>query len=393
MSVRQVASANPAMLQWARSEKGLELDAAAHKAHIRPEKLARFERGEDRPSVPQLRKLAEVYKRPLGVFFLSNTPPTTPGLPDRRTLNSERVATLSSELRMAVRLARYRRELALELFAELGEQPPRVPFAANLSDDPEQLAARVRDWLGATGYPHLSDHRRAYNRWREALETRGVLVFQARTVALEEMRGFALAENPLPVVVTNLADGYPARSFTLLHELTHVLLGQSALCLPPTELEPDDPTETGRIEAFCNRVSGAVLVPREVLEEEIAGDGVPSDEAVQRMARRLGVSREVVFRRLHVLGRVSSDFYRLKRRELQAEFERRPAKPGGRGPSPATLALAVGGRTFTRLVIEAYDEDRITTSEASDYLGVKVPHLARIRHALRTATPYDEEDS
>lgn len=393
MSIRLEANANPAMLLWARKEKGLDIPVAAKKASLKAEKLEKLESGDIRPSVPELRKLADVYKRPLGVFFLEITPPESPLLPDRRTLNSESVSSLSAELKMAVRQARYRREVALDLFQEIGESPLTLPLTVSLGDDAEVLATRIRDWLGADNFGPLADHRLAFNRWRETLESHGVLVFQARQVELKEMRGFALADRPLPVVVANLKDPYPARSFTLLHELAHVLLGESALCLPPSVLEETDSTLTGRVEAFCNRLAGAVLVPSDELLSAYSGGKNPSDETISQVSRRFGVSREVVVRRLLILGRVSVDFYRSKRNEYQAELEARPVRKRGRGPSPSTLAIATGGRAYARLVFEAYDEDRITTSEASDFLGVKVIHFPRIRESLRAQIDESDGDS
>lgn len=58
------------MLVWARKSAGFHLEDAAHKAQVELEILRRWEQGEDRPTVAQLRKLGEVYKRPIAVFHL-----------------------------------------------------------------------------------------------------------------------------------------------------------------------------------------------------------------------------------------------------------------------------------------------------------------------------------
>src|SRR5438309_359002 len=70
------------------------------------------------------------------------------------------------------------------------------------------------------------------NAWIVAVEAHDVLVFQTGEVTLEEMRGFALDERRLPVIVLNAKDAPRGRIFTLMHELTHLMLGQDSVCDP-----------------------------------------------------------------------------------------------------------------------------------------------------------------
>jgi len=59
MTKRIKATINPAVLTWARETAGFDLTAAASKVDIDEEKLAAWETGDDQPSIPQLRKLAD----------------------------------------------------------------------------------------------------------------------------------------------------------------------------------------------------------------------------------------------------------------------------------------------------------------------------------------------
>ena len=74
MSRSVPAIVQPTLLIWAREKSGLQLDAAATKAGIEAATLREWERGEGQPSISQLRKLGEVYKRPIAVFFLAEPP-------------------------------------------------------------------------------------------------------------------------------------------------------------------------------------------------------------------------------------------------------------------------------------------------------------------------------
>ncbi len=73
-SHRVYARVKPELLIWARKRSALGLDAAAKKADILPEVLQDWEKGEAKPTIPQLRKLAETYRFPLMVFYLSEPP-------------------------------------------------------------------------------------------------------------------------------------------------------------------------------------------------------------------------------------------------------------------------------------------------------------------------------
>lgn len=378
---------NPDVLRWARDNAGLSVDDAAKKASVKPEKLAAWETGEGRPSIPQLRKLARVYRRPIALFYLSKPPRTFKPMHDYRRLPGVVAGHETYALRMEMRYARERREIALELLRDLTIEPPSFTFVASLNHDPEKTAADLRAFLDI----HLEDQfswKTQYdslNHWRATLERRGVLAFQTSRVDLDEMRGFSIAERTLPVVVVNGGDSPNARVFSMLHELTHVALRSGGIC--DMEERAKRPPEDDRIEVFCNHVAGAVLVPRDaLLAERNLGSSLTTawpDDVLKQLAGRYGVSREVVLRRLLILGRTTEGFYRRKRAEYAEEWRRRREEHEGFAP-PDVVALGRVGRLFAQLVLESYHQERITSSNVADYLDVKLRHLAGIERQARS---------
>jgi len=97
----------PALLIWARQSAGIALEEAARKAHVDVEVVSEWEEGEALPSIPQLRKLGEIYKRPLAVFFLSEPPQGFDPQREFRRLPGVTPQNESSELRLALRTARF----------------------------------------------------------------------------------------------------------------------------------------------------------------------------------------------------------------------------------------------------------------------------------------------
>lgn len=119
----------PAVLKWARERRFgpkfevLETNWLKSWAEISPTHIADWEKGAAQPTFAQIRKLAEIYKRPLAVFFLDTPPYEKQSPPDLRTIRSEDNKFLSPEALLVIRQARRVQTLAAALSEELGEKP------------------------------------------------------------------------------------------------------------------------------------------------------------------------------------------------------------------------------------------------------------------------------
>jgi Zn-dependent peptidase ImmA (M78 family) len=383
------ALVTPELLTWARQSAGYELADAARKLHVR---LEAWEGGEARPTMVQLRKLGKLYRRPIAVFFLPDSPrgPRQP-LRDFRRLPGEELGVLSPELMLSYRDASERRQAALELLELLDEAPGPFSAKADLGQNPESLGEHIRELLGVT-YDQQKKWYGPYepfNWWRSAIEELGVLAFQMSDVATSEVRGFSISDSPLPAVVVNRNDAPPARVFTLLHELTHVMLRAGGVC--DLDRRSGRRPEEQRTEVFCNYTAGAALMPRsQFLEEPLVlmnKDTVEwDDEYIRRLATAYGTSREAVVRRLLTLGCTEAWFYEKKREQYREERRQRRerarllARQAAREyrRNVAQDAISRTGKPFARIVLEAYHGGAISAVDATDYLSVKLKHLDRI---------------
>lgn len=390
MSASIPALVEPTVLRWARESIGLTPLAAARKIHVPEGRVEEWERGEIQPTVAQLRSAATVYKRPLGVFFLPESPTDFDTMRDFRRLADADVGQWSPELHGEYRRAQTQREYALEL-AELEDEPPPSTWRIDrLPDDDEALATEARKTLltrsplpvptgAASPYDHL-------NAWTAALEEAGVLVLatQRGGVSPKEMRAFSLYFDLLPVIVVNGSDSPRARLFSLLHEYVHLLLHTGGLCDTVTDVRATTPDR--RLEARCNAVAAAIVMPDRVvlaLQTVIARKSAPDSwtyEALRTAAAPFGVSAEAFLRRLLTLGRVSRQFYQARREEFLAAYEDgegRAATGGGNWYRTTARDL---GKGYVRRVADAHRRRVIDSYTAASYLNVKVdqiPQLAR----------------
>src|SRR5437870_120747 len=202
------ALVKPALLAWARERSGLRLEETSAKAKIDVALLRAWEDGTEQPSIAQVRKLGEVYKRPLAVFFLQEPPTGFDAQREFRRLPGVTPQNESPEMRLALRTALFRREAARDLYEQLGEPIPSFDAQADPAENPERVGARIREILGVSWDTQLAWPTAyvALNAWRGALERLGILVFQNGDMSVDEMRGISIPHGPLPVILLNSAD-------------------------------------------------------------------------------------------------------------------------------------------------------------------------------------------
>lgn len=383
-----IALPTPELLVWARQSIGMDHENVATKLKIESEAIQLWETGKEKPTLAQLRRLADIYKRPLAVFYLPERPKDFQPLKDfRRSPHGVQSKRLSSNLMLAIRNAEDRREWALELYETLGEKLPKFSGSLLRIDGVEEAGEKLRETIGmrfAAQSQWHSDYE-ALRNWRAAIETAGVLTFQASGIETDEARGFSVSERPLPVVVANVKDAPRGRIFTLLHELVHVMLNESGICDIADARDGKSPT--ARIETYCNEVASAALFPRKeflssnVVNQHTKGDSEWTDFELQGLSRTFGGSREAALVRLLDLGLTTWEFYEEKRRFFYRQYQKAQETTKGFA-APHAVAISNAGPTFTRLVIEGLNRNRITASDFSDYLQIRVKHLAEIKQEM-----------
>lgn len=371
---------NPELLVWARESAGYDTTSAARRVGVSQDKLESIEAGEMQITYAQLRKAAEVYKRSLAAFFMTVPPPKIDPPRDFRLQPDYASQPLSPALNFEIRKAWKHRDDVIELAQQMGKSLPVFEPTATMRQSPERVANDIRKLLNITVHNQLSwrNSTVALKHWKSAVEAFGVLVFEASRIPVEEMRGASLWNETLPVILLNGADSHTGRAFTLLHEFTHLLLRQGGICdLAPVEFE----SQNAKVEVFCNAVAGAALVPHEVLQQLLTGhhDAEWSMEELDELSKHFKVSKEVVLRRLLILGKTTDGYYRQMRQVFIQEYRQiREKSRGEGGPSPAVMAVRNLGRPFVGLVLSAYHDNMIGLATVSDYLGLKIKHLPRV---------------
>jgi Zn-dependent peptidase ImmA (M78 family) len=387
---------NPAVLVWARESAGLALREAAHKLALSSTddissetKLIELERGARLPSRTQLSKIAKTYRRPLLTFYLATPPRKTDRGSDFRTTGAVVSERDNALLDAILRDIKARQEMLTSILED-EDDLERLPFvgSCSLSDDVESVALRIRTELQIPDSPQDRPFGpdELFRFLRAKTEALGVYVLLVgdlgshhSALSEEVFRGFALADQRVPFIVINDQDARTARSFTLIHELVHIYLGESGISGTPDQAAGNTPTD--KVEQFCNEVASYVLLPRsfETVRPPVLsqGDATAALRYIEQTAKRWSVSEPLIAFRLRRLGwitpsqhqRFSNDFVRRWRDQKASTKAKNQMKEGG--PNYYVVKQHRLGDALVDVVRRTVRENRLTHTKAAKILGVK----------------------
>ena len=365
---------NPKLLRWAREECGYSPAEIASKIHVDQEKYLLWENTGTGLSLNNLVSLSKACKRQIAFFFLPSVPPKTKKPTDFRNLEPP-LARLSDNTLLAIRRTTRFRDFLLQLygpeyyrdkyswltryresFAEQLDSEESINWIRNLLNYPieEQTAASIN--------PETS-----YKRWRNTVEHNlGIHVFQF-AMPKTEAQGFSYSDS-FPHCIT-INNAYPAtsRTFTLFHELAHIIRSQSGLCKPDDTILRRKETST---EYDCNSFAGSLLVP--------AKEVIPAKDknTIFEYATKFKISSEVYLRRLFTLGFVSEDeFFPLLDEIRKSVLPTKPHYP----KSPVTKSINSRGEALFNSTLDAVNQRKVPYSLASDILGLKINYLSGLQ--------------
>ena len=395
------ANINPTILTWAREHAGLTMDDAAHQLGFKDsekktaaDKLAELEVGERFPTHPQLEKLAKIYRRPLITFYMSKPPAPAKTGEDFRRPAADVTRRDNAILETLVRDVRARQELIRDV---LEDDPDRhavsIVGSASIREGVPAFVtkiARVLDFDPSDRSKRRGNAEDLFRILRTAAESAGIFVIVAgdlgshhSAVSTEVFRGFALSDDLAPFVVINDQDSKAGQSFTLIHELAHIFMGQSGIS-GPAEAE-GVASEHDVIERFCNDVAGQFLLPDAALVNRPTPDAAANVDTVRDMisgtAEIWSVSEPMVAYRWRRLGWIGHQVYTAlvdgyRARWLAFREQRRAARsPEAGGPSYYVVRQSKLGNALLGVVYRSLYDNALSHTKAAKVLGVNLSNV------------------
>ncbi|MDR9365878.1 MAG: XRE family transcriptional regulator [Balneolaceae bacterium] len=368
--ISALANINPQLLTFSRERIGYAIPDIAQKLQVREEKWLSWEKGEQKPTTNQLIRIANYLDRTPAFFYLNSLPDEREPLSEFRTINNKLLVSGSPKLIAAIREAKRNRETLLELYSEQRKTPVQIPSLDMLNGTVQEKGERIRNWLGISMSAQNAwrSSSEALTNWKNLIEEKDIYVVQFPFVDVDECRGFALSEEPVPIIGINSKDSYNARIFTLIHELAHILYRDSVLINDSLA----GYFESGRtMEQKCNRLAAEILVPEVELIREFNAQSFSVKE-VMRLSRKFRVSGYVLLIRLKTARLITEEAYRAL--ESQFSFYDSSGK-GSDGGNPYYNQIVRKGRLYLKTAFQSYFDNQINVVELANLTGWKVPNL------------------
>lgn len=372
------AKINSAMMKWAREYAGFTHGHEERLPKDIKSKYEAWEKGENSPTWNQLREVSKKYHIPTAFFFM-DCPPNFDNLPNminyRKLVADSIYETNSPNLINNIRKSETRREIYLDLLNELNEDILlfKVP---KLEHDTKIFSNYIREILGISLSTQKSwykevNHYNFLNKWKEVLnEKLGVLIFETEGVLLEEMRALCIFHEKIPIILLNGKDSVNGRIFSLFHELTHLLLGESAIC-------GDD--ENTKEEIFCNAVAGEFLVPEHDLNISINGvTDLLSYNSLKKLYNSYGVSEHVILRRLLDANKISRRDYISYINSYEESF----SKSSGSEGNYLNNMIKYNGKAYYSVILDAYEVGIINSLEFSKFTDLGKKQIPKLQESF-----------
>ena len=196
----------------------------------------------------------------------------------------------------------------------------------------------------------------------------GVLIFETEKVLSEEMRALCIFHKEVPIILLNGKDSVNGRIFSLFHELTHLLVGESAIC-------GDD--ESNKEEIFCNAVAGEFLVPKSDLNKNTNLNNLLSNESIAKLSHLYGVSSHVILRRLYDTNNINRHDYN----NIINNFKEILSSEGS-GGNYFNNIIKYNSESYCAIVLEAYESGIINSGDFSKLTNLKKKFIPNLQNRI-----------
>jgi len=388
------------ILYWARETSKLSIEDAARKLNITDskmasasEKLGAFEEGAKAPSRSLLLRMSKLYHRPLLTFYLNQPPRTGDRGEDFRTHPDHFKEEENAYVDVLIRDIKARQSTIREALMDEDEDL-HLDFIGKytIEHGVTRIVQTLREILDIelTEYRAQPSIKEAFKLLRQQAEAAGIFVLlkgnlgsHHSNIDVKTFRGFVLSDDIAPFIVINDRDARAALAFTLVHEMAHLVLGQTGISGAYTEI---------RTEQFCNNVASEFMLPASELDtfqlSSIGFDSIKFEISDYAISKKLSSSH--IAYRLYRRGDIGQllweslreYYYEKWQEQRKREKEKNSRKEGG--PSYYVVHRYKLG-ALVELVQRLNYSGALTTTKAGMLLDVRPLKVHRLFQTVQPA--------
>lgn len=293
------SSFNGVRLKAARQYNAMTIGDVANALGISNQSISQFENNKTEPKLENVFLLSNLLGFPREYFYERDESDVTIGNTYFRSLAS----TSKKERNAQVE----RVKLLSKIYEAIQEYISFPKFDLEIQEEtnPEQLADYVRkQWcLGRKPIYNLID----------IMERHGIVI----TNAFEENKDIdayshveVINRNSVPIVVLGYETNIFRQQFNAAHELGHILTDGKY------ELEELSKAEYRDMEKYMNRFAGALLVPEELLHEDLGGNGKTDIRYYIELKKKYRVSAQALIVRANQIGAITANQYQYLMKQM-----------------------------------------------------------------------------
>jgi Zn-dependent peptidase ImmA (M78 family) len=356
---------NPTLLTWAITRAGLDMEQFLDNNPS----IQKWIEEVKKPTVKQLEAFANKVHIPFGYLFLQEPPKESIPFPFFRAANTN-TDKVSLNVFDTIQILQRRQDWITDYLIENEQEPLNFVGKFNENDSCEAIVEDIRKTLDlkanwacdfATFEDSLSFITHRIEEIGVFINFNGVVENNThRPINVDECRGFVLVNPYAPFMFVNAVDAKAAQLFTIIHELAHVWLGESAGFDNQNLLPANNP-----IEKLCDAVAAEFLVPATHLIN--LWQNKPSIDYARRYFK---VSLIVIARRAMDLGLITkAEFFTFYNGYIES-FRNKKENQGSGGDFYATARKRVSV-SFATYVNQAVNQNKLLHRDAYKITGLK----------------------
>lgn len=376
-----LSGVNGKIIQWAREYYNMSSEEAAQKIGVDLEKYKDWEAGTDYPTYAKLKKISDVFHKPSAVFFFPAPPKIASPKGDLRTLPDAVVNRLSRNVILQLEKAKVYQLSLIELYGE------RDSVFMHRDEFPDSVDALCDFFRGKLEFPITAQKARkstkvVFEIYREKFYNIGIYVFKD-SFKDNAISGLCVKDDHFPVIVINNSMSFARQTFTLFHELFHLISDTSGAEIIRDDFYSMLDENQSDVERNCDSFANSFLIPLDDFKKELEKSPIDEDR-IKELARLYSVSREAVMYKLLTLGRITNNDYSQLKEAFYGEAIRTQDKKDekkSRGNYYSTK-LSYLGNQYTGEVFRQYFSGKISGVKAGEMLQSKVDHLPHLESAF-----------
>lgn len=321
-------------------------------------------RGEKQPTFNQVEQVSKATGIPFGYFFLSDPPTEDLSIVEYRTVDSLELENPSRDLIDTVHDMSLRQDWMRNHLISQNASPLNYvgkyskSSLSTIAEEIRVLLSLSEDW-----FLNSKTTSESFNYIRSALSNAGTMVMMSgivgnnthRTLSVKEFRAFTLIDNYSPLIFINSSDSINGKLFSLLHEFSHVLIGENSLF----NAQYDNDRSINSKETKCNAVAAEILVPQEYFQKiwKKKIKKFTRENLVVDLASHFNCGTIVVARRALDNNFISyQEYSEITRQAIQLYNEKKLKSNNNKGGNYyATAASRLDNQFFTHLVSSVHE--------------------------------------